>query len=100
MRVNCQRRLFTGLCQFVVVCTVFAGCRSQPLVPPDSNLPVELNKASLPPYVIEPPDILMVDAIRVIARPPYHIEPLDLLLISVQNVAPDPIEGIFPVSPD
>jgi polysaccharide export outer membrane protein len=71
------------------------------LVPPDSKLPVELQKASLPPYVIEPPDILLLDAVRVIPRPPYHIEPLDMLLIQVQNLpAVEPIEGIYAVTPD
>ena len=30
----------------------------------DSNIPRELNKTTLPPYVIEPPDILLVEVLE------------------------------------
>jgi polysaccharide export outer membrane protein len=54
-----------------------------------------------PPYVIEPPDIIKIDAVRLIPRPPYLIEPLDTLMIQVAECLPNqPINGIFPVSPD
>jgi hypothetical protein len=48
-----------------------AGCRTwyglnpvpaKAVGAPPSYVPTELNKVSLPPYVIEPPDILLVDA--------------------------------------
>ena len=46
---------------------------------PDVQVPKELNKVSLPPYVVETPDVLQIDAIRVIPLPPYRLEPLDVL---------------------
>jgi protein involved in polysaccharide export with SLBB domain len=68
---------------------------------PDTKVPRELEKVSLPPYMIETPDILLIDAIRVIPLPPYKIEPLDGLLIRADGVLPDePIKDIFQVGPD
>jgi polysaccharide export outer membrane protein len=65
------------------------------------ELPRELAKSPLPPYVIEPPDILLIDALRVVPLPPYNIAPLDALFIQATNVLPtDPISGIFSVEPD
>jgi polysaccharide export outer membrane protein len=67
----------------------------------DSQVPRELEKVTLPAYVIEPPDILLVDALRVIPTPPYRIEPLDSLVISVTETLPnEPIGGIYVVDPD
>lgn len=64
-------------------------------------LPGELRMRQHPPYVIEPPDIIKIDAVRLIPRPPYLIEPLDTLMIQVAECLPNqPINGIFPVSPD
>jgi protein involved in polysaccharide export with SLBB domain len=64
-------------------------------------VPKELNKISLPPYVVETPDILQIEAIRVIPLPPYRLEPLDVIYISAQNVFEQfPLEGLFPVDPD
>ncbi len=68
---------------------------------PDTPVPKELNKVSLPPYVIEAPDILLIDAIRVIPLPPYRVQPLDILYVSGKNVfETDPINGLYPVEPD
>src|SRR5215218_7378513 len=67
----------------------------------DLPVPKELNKVSLPPYVIETPDILMIDAIRVIPLPPYRVEPLDVLFLTAKGVQPeDPINGLYGVDPD
>src|SRR5262245_61255400 len=49
------------------------GCQSTNLYLED--LPRELAKVPMPPYVIEPPDILLIDAIRVVPLPPYKIAP-------------------------
>ena len=68
---------------------------------PDTPVPKELNKVSLPPYVIEIPDILMIEAIRVIPLPPYRVEPLDVLYVNGRNVfESDPINGLYAVEPD
>jgi polysaccharide export outer membrane protein len=68
---------------------------------PDTPVPKELNKVSLPPYVLETPDIVMIDAVRVIPLPPYRVEPLDVLYIVGKNVfESDPINGLYPIDPD
>src|SRR4051812_3868102 len=62
----------------------------------DAKVPKELNKVTMPQYVIEAPDILMIDAIRVIPLPPYKIEPLDVLFVSAKPgtvFETDPING-------
>jgi polysaccharide export outer membrane protein len=85
------------------MCLALAGCVStaprNEVVP--APVPKELNKVSLPTYVIEPPDILLVDAVRVIPKSPYKIAPLDALVIQVDKVLPTaPIAGIYTVDPD
>ncbi len=70
---------------------------------PDTPVPKELNKVSLPPYVIEAPDILVIDAIRVIPLPPYRVEALDVLYVSAKKESvfeTDPINGVYQVDPD
>ena len=70
---------------------------------PDTPVPKELNKVSLPPYVIETPDILVIDAIRVIPLPPYRVEPLDMIYINADPATvlrTDPINGVYPIDPD
>jgi polysaccharide export outer membrane protein len=60
----------------------------------------ELEKVSLPRYVIEPPDILLIDALRIIPKDPFRIEPLDILYIDVEGTLPDAtIRGPYPVEP-
>ena len=60
----------------------------------------ELEKVSLPRYVIEPPDILLIDALRVVPKSPFRIEPLDILYIDVTGAFLEaPIEGPYPVEP-
>jgi protein involved in polysaccharide export with SLBB domain len=70
-------------------------------VPHDHDIPRELVKVSLPPYVIEPPDILLIDAVSVVPKPPHRIQPLDQLLIEASPALPtDPIQAIYTVEPD
>jgi polysaccharide export outer membrane protein len=69
----------------------------------ENDLPRELNKVTLPPYVIEPPDILLINVSRVIPKPPYRIEPLDELVIQApprELLPSEPISGTYPVSPE
>jgi polysaccharide export outer membrane protein len=87
-------------------CTTFFGpTNTFPVTPsepsPTSPVPRELDKVSLPPYVIEPPDILMINAIKVVPKPPHRIEPFDGLLIRVLGTLPDqPIADAFAVDPE
>jgi polysaccharide export outer membrane protein len=84
--------------------TACLGCFHAPLAPPPAAcpyLPHELDKVSLPAYVLEPPDILILDAIRTVPLPPYRIQTLDTLLIrAVEPLATEPLEGVFVVDPD
>jgi polysaccharide export outer membrane protein len=89
----------------VVVALAVAGCALGPTSPsamPEPAVPVarELEKVSLPRYVIEPPDILLIDALRVVPKDPFRIEPLDILYIDVEGTFTEaPIEGPYPVEP-
>jgi polysaccharide biosynthesis/export protein len=69
---------------------------------PGEQRPVgrELDKVSLPDYVIEPPDVLTIEALRVVPKSPYRIRPLDALQIEVEGTPVDqPIRGFFIVEP-
>ena len=68
---------------------------------PNTPVPKELNKVSLPPYVVETPDVLQIDALRVIPLPPYRLEPLDVLYLSAEgDFETARIAGLYPVDPD
>jgi polysaccharide export outer membrane protein len=102
-----RARLVAALCAVLVLCIGGSGCNPQLVNPPNpplppNSLPRELDKASLPPYVIEPPDLLTIDALRVVPKPPYHLEPLDAVFLSVAGLDPQyPIEkGIYQIEPD
>jgi len=49
--------------------------------------PTELQKISLPDYVIEPPDVLLIEAIKIVPKPPYRIESLDVLQVLATGTA-------------
>jgi polysaccharide export outer membrane protein len=83
-----------------MLCLTLAGCQTMDKTCPP-NVPRELAKVSLPPYVIEPPDILVIDAVRLVPLPPYRISALDSLGIQVTETLPDaPIAGIYTVETD
>jgi polysaccharide export outer membrane protein len=114
-RLGIGPRLAAGLV-FAAVAAAGTGCHSLPMGDkcckppkfdpcclPDVPVPKELNKVSLPPYVIEAPDILVIDAIRVIPLPPYRVEPLDVLFVNANPetvLKTDPINGLYPIDPD
>jgi polysaccharide export outer membrane protein len=100
---NSQVRFIRLTWAIVVISPLITGCATTHvgIDVADSQIPRELEKVTLPPYVIEPPDELLVDALRVIPTPPYRIEPLDSLAISVTETLPnEPIAGIYVVDPD
>src|SRR3990172_10020631 len=84
---------FSALLAATSGCTAFfAPVNSFPVTPsepsPNSPVPRELDKVSLPPYVIEPPDILMINATKIIPKPPYKLEPGDAILVRVVGTLP------------
>jgi polysaccharide export outer membrane protein len=88
----------------LAACMLNSGCLAVGAHDPklcNSPLPRELNKVTMPNYIIEAPDILLVDALRVVPKPPYKIDTLDALLITATNYLPtEPINGIYVVDPD
>jgi polysaccharide export outer membrane protein len=97
-------RLPAALWVALAIGAACAGCDTHKpfIVPCGDHLPRELNKVSLPDYVIEPPDLLLIDALRVVPLPPYHIEPQDVLVIrATPPPRPmEPIEGQYVVEPE
>jgi protein involved in polysaccharide export with SLBB domain len=76
-----------------------------PITPPEpspmSTVPRELDKVSLPRYVVEPPDILMINAIKVVPKPPHRLEPFDGILVRVANAFSDaPIMDAYFLDPE
>ena len=68
------------------------------LLPP-IDAPRELEKVSLPEYIIEPPDVLLIDAFSVVPLTSYQISPLDVLQVQASPSFPEkPITGFVVVS--
>src|SRR5262249_37848620 len=80
-----------------------AGCMHHAAVvpvPPPNEVPRELTKVTLPPYVVEPPDILVIEVreakeAQVEPGPPVKVTPAQAVPLDVQ-----PIEGTHMVRPD
>jgi polysaccharide export outer membrane protein len=82
------------------MCVFVPGCHT-PRLPPPGGLPSELEKVTLPEYVIAPPDVLMINALRVVPRPPYKVQSLDVLAIQAIPALPEqPIAGYYNVEPE
>jgi polysaccharide export outer membrane protein len=68
---------------------------------PESDVPRELAKVSLPPYTIGPPDILLIAVLKIVPKPPHYIDTYDVLNVEVQGTLPEqPIAGAVQVGPD
>src|SRR5262245_59573468 len=68
---------------------------------PDVAVPKELNKVSLPPYIVETPDVLQIEATRLVPLPPYRLEPLDVLYLTAENDFEGArLTGLYPIDPD
>ena len=87
-------------------CTAFMAPRSPyPATPPEpspeSQVPRELDKVTLPRYVIEPPDILLIEGVKLVPKSPHRIETFDVLLVRVSGAFPEyPIDDAFSVDAD
>lgn len=105
MRLNRANNLGLWVVLALLLCAG-GGCRTvefrnrmiEAEMPRPAAMPTELNKISLPPYVLEPPDILLIDAVKVVPKSPYSVEPFDLLQVLVDGAPPEnPIMGYFRV---
>lgn len=76
-----------------------AGCHSVPVQQriaevAASQVPRELEKASYPPYRVEPPDILLIDAVNNIRPADAQLRAGDQLSVRLAN--PEPLEPLDP----
>src|SRR6185436_3137826 len=70
-------------------------------IPTSPDTPRELQKVSLPDYIIEPPDILTIDAVTLVPHPPYRLRPLDVIRVQTSGLPTEAaIAGDFPVGID
>jgi polysaccharide export outer membrane protein len=86
------RRLAPALLALLLGLTGCVTTKRETLLPPATNVPRELDKSTLPPYVIEPPDILYVEILVPPLKPeqqPYSTA-----------IPPQPVSGQFLVRPD
>jgi polysaccharide export outer membrane protein len=87
-RVRCLSLALVAALAATTGCTAFMEPRQPiPVTPPEppasSPVPRELEKVTLPRYVIEPPDILLVEGVKLVPKSPHRIETFDVLLIRV-----------------
>jgi polysaccharide export outer membrane protein len=101
-----RRRPLLGLLGAVLaVCTSASGCCSCKDYHDIAQTPIprELEKVSLPSYVIEPPDILLINSLRTVPLPPYKIDVGDQLYLQyVGETRPmQPLGGfVYVVEPE
>lgn len=70
-------------------------------VPFRPSVPTEMDKTTLPPYVIEPPDELLLDAIKLVPKVPYKLQAQDTVQIVVIGALPEqPIGGQYVIDSD
>jgi polysaccharide export outer membrane protein len=76
---------------WLIICSIATGCAAQGNVIPEiatSDIPRELEKASLPEYRVEPPDILLIAAVHNIRPPGDKLRAGDVLEIRATNLLP------------
>ena len=95
-----------GLLIIAPGCTAFLEPRDPSPAPPtgpplESTVPRELDKVTLPRYVIEPPDILLIEGVKLVPKSPHNVETFDVLLVRVSGAYPDqPIDDAYSVDAD
>lgn len=104
---KCLGRVFALMAMLLATsgCTAFLEPRDPfPVTPPeavDSAVPRELDKVTLPRYVVEPPDILLIEGVKLVPKSPHRIETFDVLLIRVSGAFPEyPIDDAYSVDVD
>jgi protein involved in polysaccharide export with SLBB domain len=87
-------------------CTAFMEPRiPEPITPagPPATSPVprELEKITLPRYVIEPPDILLIEGVKLVPKTPHRLETFDVILIRVEGDYPEQqIDDQYQIDPE
>jgi polysaccharide export outer membrane protein len=100
-----SRQRLKGAWLTVLLVAGAGGCTSIPrgdkIVPPE--VPIELNKVTLPEHLIEAPDILQITAINALPRRPYKLQPTDTVSVSVpegQTLPGSPLTGLYIIDPE
>lgn len=87
-------------------CTTIMGPRdpfpATPVGPPvTSNVPRELDKVTLPRYVVEPPDILLIEGVKLVPKSPHKFDIFDVVMVRVTGAYPDqPIDNAYNIDAD
>ena len=87
-------------------CTAFMAPRdpfpaTTPEPPLQSTVPRELDKVTLPRYVVEPPDILLIEGVKLVPKSPHKFEIFDVILVRVTGAYPDqPIDDAYSIDAD
>ena len=87
-------------------CTAFLAPRdpfpaTTPEPPVQSSVPRELDKVTLPRYVVEPPDILLIEGVKLVPKSPHKFEIFDVILVRVTGAYPDqPIDDAYSIDAD
>jgi polysaccharide export outer membrane protein len=90
MRGELSRKPVAALAAIPAVCALLVGCATpHSRIAGIGSVPRELQKVSLPAYVIEPPDILLVDSLRNSRVATELLETGDMLLIRVLGTLPE-----------
>jgi polysaccharide export outer membrane protein len=81
------RRQAATICSLLTLCLLGTGCATPPAFENAAlaEVPHELRKVTMPPYVIEPPDEILLSATRLVPKPPYKAQALDLLGVTVPS---------------
>lgn len=53
------------------------------------NTPRELQKVTLPDYIVEPPDVLSIDVVDLVPRAPYALRPHDIIRVQATGLPTD-----------
>ena len=67
---------------------------------PSVPVPRELQKVSMPDYIIEPPDVLNIDVINLIPKAPYRLNPLDTVHISANEDLEPILDADYIIQPN
>lgn len=100
--ISHQPRLL-GIAPLAIGCLVLAtGCAVTPqeirlMEIEASDVPRELDKVTLPDYIVEPPDILVIQAANTLRSPESNLVPGDRLQIQLKNGLPLDV-GIDPTA--
>jgi len=89
----------TGCTAFMAPRDPFPATTPEPSV--QSNVPRELDKVTLPRYVVEPPDILLIEGVKLVPKSPHKFEIFDVIMVRVTGAySEQPIDDAYSIDAD